>query len=463
MRPARRLFPIALLSAALSAAAAPAFAGSSAARPAGREMPPESFSRSLALPPPGSPEGSPSSGGPAAAPLQGHAEEERYGIEMPWGEEKFESFRSAYLSEGGKKWLEAVLKRARPYLPYVAERIRFYGLPEELAFLPVIESEYSSKAVSRSGAAGLWQFMRNSIGGYGIRVDDWVDERRDFMKSSDAALRKLADNYAYFGDWPLALAAYNAGLGAVSRAVKKAAAAGAPSPDYWELRRRGLLSKETAAYVPKFLAAASVLRYPARNGLSVSWEEPAAWEALETAKPVDLVLLSEAASIPLDLLKAANAELRYTVTPPYAGHRLKVPADRAEAVRAILDDPARKLVRYYLHKVRSGDTLSALSRHYGTPVAMIAQSNPGLRADLLRIGQVLVVPALKEAGPPPAPPKPEGGGIDFSGSYVVRKGDSLWAIALRHEVQPEVLAERNGLTLESVIREGMSLRVPILE
>ncbi len=443
-----------LAAALLLFAAASAYAGTSAARPSAREMAPESFARSLDLPAPG---------GVPEAPLQGHAEEARYGIDMPWGEERFESFRSAYLSEGGRKWLEAVTLRAKPYLPYIAERIRFYGLPEELAFLPVIESEYSSKAVSRSGAAGLWQFMKNSIGGYGIRVDDWVDERRDFMKSTDAALRKLADNYAYFGDWPLALAAYNAGLGAVSRAVKKAASAETPAPDYWELRRRGLLSKETAGYVPKFLAAASILRYPARHGLSVSWEEPEAWEALELAKPVDLVLLSEAASIPLDLLKAANAELRYTVTPPYAGHKVKVPAGRAEAIRAVLDDPARKLVRYHLHKVRSGDTLSALSRHYGTPVAMILQANPGLRADLLRIGQVLVVPALKEAGPPPAPPRPDGAGIDFSGTYVVRKGDSLWAIALRHEVQPEVLAERNGLTLESVIREGMSLRVPILE
>ena len=89
------------------------------------------------------------------------------------------------------------MARAKPFLPYIEERIRFYGLPDELAFLPVIESEYSPRNVSKSGAAGLWQFMRNSIAGYGMRIDDWVDERRDFMKSTDGALRKLADNYAY--------------------------------------------------------------------------------------------------------------------------------------------------------------------------------------------------------------------------------------------------------------------------
>ncbi|MBL8965770.1 MAG: LysM peptidoglycan-binding domain-containing protein [Spirochaetaceae bacterium] len=449
--------PAALAAVQSVAPAAPPRQAAVPAIPPAEEMPAASFTRSRPMPPP-----------PDAAPpaLQGHAEEARYGIDMPWGEERFEAFRAAYLSDGGKAWLEAIMRRAAPYLPYVAERLRYYNLPEELAFLPVIESEYSAKAVSRSGAAGLWQFMKNSIGGYGMRIDDWVDERRDFMKSTDGALRKLADNYAYFGDWPLALAAYNAGLGAVSRAVKKAGGTpGRPeaSSDYWELRRRGLLSRETMGYVPKFLAAASILRYPARHGLSASWEEPAAWEAVETRRPVDLAILSEAAGLPMETLKAANAELRYGVTPPYAGYRVKVPASAAPAARALLEDESRKLVRYYLHKVRSGDTLSALSRHYGTPQGMILQSNPGLRADLLKIGQLLVVPALKEAGPPPAPERPEGAAVDFSGSYVVKKGDSLWGIALRHEVQPEVLAERNGMSLESVIREGMVLRVPILE
>ncbi len=412
------------------------------------EMPAELFVRSRQITP------------PASLALQGHAEEARYGIAMPWGEPRFESFRAAYLSEGGRSWLEAIRKRAEAFLPYIMERIRFYNLPEELAFLPVIESEFSPKAVSRSGATGLWQFMKNSIGGYNIHIDDWVDERRDFMKSTDAALRKLADNYAYFGDWHLALAAYNAGLGAISRAIKKA---GGGSVDYWLLRERGLLSKETSNYVPKFLAAASILRYPARHGLSIAWPSPTEWAALETARPVDLVLLAQETGIPLELLKTANAELRYTVTPPYAGYKLKVPADQAAATRALLDDPARKLVRYYLHKVRSGDTLSALARHYGTPLALITQANPGLRPDLLKIGQVIVIPALKDIGPPPSPPKPESAGLSFNGTYVVKKGDTLWSIALRHEVQPEVLAEINGLGLDSVIREGMSLRVPILE
>jgi membrane-bound lytic murein transglycosylase D len=404
----------------------------------------------------------PSSWGEAGPPIHGHAADPLFGIPMPWGEERFEAIRASYLSPGGKKWLEAVMGRAKPFLPYIEERIRFYGLPDELAFLPVIESEFSPKNVSKSGAAGLWQFMRNSISGYGMRIDDWVDERRDFMKSTDGALRKLADNFASFGDWNLALAAYNCGDGALRRAIAKAKQGGAEAPDFWELRERGLLKPETAGYVPKFLAVASILRYPGRNGLAQGWEEPPQWEAVAPGRPVDLALLSEQSGVPLAVLREANTELRYGVTPPSPLYALKVPAAAAAAVRAVVEDPSLKLVRYYLHTVRSGDTVSGLARRYGTPIPAILDSNPGMKADRIRLGQVIVVPALKDA-PPPESEAAAGEAPDFAASYVVLKGDTLWSISLRYEVQPELLAERNGLTLSSVIREGKTLRVPILK
>ena len=465
------------LALAILLAAGAALPAGMAAQAAGgpAEMAASSFERSR--PPVGLPIPAPPSGGQAAIALpdgvssvEAVAAEHpaaspagppglQYGIPLAWGEPSFESFRAAYLSEGGRKWLATIMARARPYMAYIAERVRYYGLPDELAFLPVIESEFSPKAVSRSGATGLWQFMRNSIGGYGIRIDDWVDERRDFMKSTDAALRKLADNYAAFGDWNLALAAYNSGLGAVTRALKKA------NPDlpkdYWSLRKQGLLAAETTSYVPKFLAVVSILSYPRWHGLDVVWDTGGTWERLELKRSVDLCLLAEASGLPLATLKAGNAELRYTVTPPWKGYQIKVPAEKADSVRAALDDPSLKLLRYYLHTVRSGDTLSAISRHYGTPQAMIVQANPGLKPDLLRLGQVIVIPALKEAAPMAAAAEADAD-LDFSGSYTVIKGDTLWAISLRYDVQPEVLADKNGLTLNSVIREGMVLRVPII-
>jgi membrane-bound lytic murein transglycosylase D len=399
--------------------------------------------------------------GECGPPLQGHASEPQYGIAMPWGEEHFEAVRTTYLTDGGKKWLAAIMTRARPFLPYIVERIRYFGLPDELAFLPVIESEYSPRNVSKSGAAGLWQFMRNSIGGYDMRIDDWVDERRDFMKSTDGALRKLAYNYETFQDWNLALAAYNCGDGALSRAIAAAKKAGVEAPSYWDLRERGFLKGETAGYIPKFLAIASILRYPGRNGLAQSWEEGASWTTVAPGRPVDLGLLAEQAGLPLALLREANPELHYGVTPPGSGYRLKVPAASADAVRAVVEDPGRKLVRFYLHTVRSGDTLSGLARRYGTPMPAIASSNPGLKPDSIRLGQVIVVPAFKDA---PLPESEEDAGLApaFASSYVVVKGDTLWSLSLRYDVKPELLAERNSLSLASVLREGMALRVPIL-
>ena len=400
--------------------------------------------------------------GEAGPPLRGHAGEADYGIPMPWGQEKFEGLRAAYLSPDGKKWLAAMLDRAKPYIPYVQERIRYYGLPDELAYLPVIESEYTPRNVSKSGAAGLWQFMRNSVAGYGMKIDDWIDERRDFMKSTDGALRKLADNYSTFGDWALALAAYNCGDGALARAISKAKKAGIGQPGYWDLLKAGLLPSETASYVPKFLAVASILRYPGRNGLEPSWDEPVSWATVEPGRPVDIKLLADESGIPYSVLREANPELRYAVTPPGRSYALKVPADSAAAVRAIVEDPNRKLVRYYLHTVRSGDTLSEIARRYGTPLPTIAGSNPGLDLNRIRLGQVLVVPALKDS-PPPEEREADGQAPAFTSSYIVAKGDTLWSISLRFEVQPELLAERNNMSLTSVIREGMTLRVPILK
>lgn len=378
-------------------------------------------------------------------------------LAMPWGEPGFEALRAGYLSSDGKRWLASMMERARPYLPYVMERIRFYGLPEELAWLPVIESGWSPRALSKSGALGLWQFMKNSIGGYGMRIDDWVDERRDFMKSTDAALRKLADNRAVLGDWNLALAAYNMGLGAVTRAV---AASGLR--DFFELRAKGFLSRETSAYVPSFLAVASILRHPGRYGLPVAWDAPMEWEAVELRRSVDLALLAKATGLPYERLRDANAELRYSVTPPWKGYSLKVPTGRAEAVTAALDDPSLRLLRFTLHTVRSGDSLSALARAYGSPLEVIAEANPGLKPSLIKVGQVIVVPLLKEGAAPP-PPEIADETVAFDAKCVVAKGDSLWGLALRYKVRPETLAEKNGLELTSVLREGMSLAVPTIK
>lgn len=393
---------------------------------------------------------------PSAPAGRNHAAELRFDIEPPWGEARFERFLASYRKADGLKRLERALDRAEPYLDWIRERVAAHGLPAELVWLPVVESDYHPWAVSRSGAVGLWQFMMNSIAGFDMRVDEWVDERRDFMKATEGALRKLAYNREQLGDWYLALAAYNAGLGAVQRAI---AAAG--TRDYFELSERGFLKAETADYVPKLMAASVMLSYPARFGLEPRWTPVREWETVPLEKPVDLVLLAEAAGVPLARLREGNAELAWSVSPPDRSWNLKVPAEFADAVRAALSRPELQLMRFHLYTVRSGDTLSALSRHYDVSVALILRFNPGLRPEAMRIGTRVVIPALKDVAPyvPPDAPRDD---RPFDGTHVVAKGETLWALALRYEVRPETLAERNGMALDAVIREGQALKVPIL-
>lgn len=147
-----------------------------------------------------------------------------------------EKFRNRYLNEDGLRYLEAIMQRSSPYRNFIIEELRRENLPPELLFLPVIESGFSPKAVSKSGAVGIWQFMRNSIGGYDIHIDEWIDERRDPWKTSTAAVKKLKWNYNYYNDWYLALAAYNCGVGALDKAIKKAG-----SRNYWYLAEKKIL------------------------------------------------------------------------------------------------------------------------------------------------------------------------------------------------------------------------------
>jgi membrane-bound lytic murein transglycosylase D len=354
---------------------------------------------------------------------------------------------------GSLKWLDACLERSLPYRAFIMEKIREHRVPEELLYLPVIESAYVVGAVSRSGAAGLWQFMTNSIAPFGMSVNDWVDDRFDFWKSTDASLRKLQENYRYFNDWYLALAAYNCGLGALSRIVRNTGIS-----DYWKLLDGGHLPPETANYVPKFLAVVSVASVSGRHGLNGSWEHSPGWERIFLERQVDLSLLAERSGVPIESLKAGNAELRYGVTPPER-YALKVPTMYADAIRKVLSDRDRQLLNFYLHTVGSGDTLYELSRHFGVSVQLILEYNPKVRPEALRIGTQLLVPTIKKA-------EPYVKRIDieelksFTAIHAVKPGETLWSISKRYGTTPEKLAAANDIDLDGIIRVGMTLNVP---
>jgi len=360
-----------------------------------------------------------------------------------------------YCSPGGKEWLRAVMEKAAPYIGFIKEEIAERGLPQELAYLPVIESGYLAGAVSKSGAMGLWQFMKNSIAGYDLKINEWMDERRDFWKSTDAALKKLEENYNYLGDWSLALAAYNAGLGAMTAAIKNSGIR-----DYWVLSQKHFLKTETIHYVPKLLAAAHILSNPRQYGIII-WNPQIEWTRIATDRSVDLNILAKEAQIDAAELKKANQELTYSITPPDKNYLLKIRVQDAEKAAAVLARKDLPLVKYYIHTIRSGDTLLALALSYGITVDQITALNPGIEPRLLRIGTTLMIPAVNDQ-PPPAVSKP-GENIAFTGTHLVIKGESLWSIALSYGIDPEALAEANGMELNGILREGRMLKTPIRE
>jgi len=369
------------------------------------------------------------------------------GFDEPLTQQYIEQFSTA----GGKKWLTTIINRAEPYLAFIRSEIEQRGMPHELIFLPVIESAYSTSAVSRAGATGLWQFMRNSIGPYDMKVTEWMDERRDFWKSTVGALNKLETEYKRVGSWELALAAYNAGLGTVLNGLKKH-----PDADYWELCRENVFKKETVHYIPRLLAVSYILSNPRRFGLEPLWPEDPQWTRIPVSRPVDLGLVAQYAGLPGADLKKANGELIYGITPPDPAYHIKAPAEHAELIAAVLEDPKLTLIKYYFHTIRSGDTLSGIAQRYGVTENQIRSNNPGLKERYLKIGQKLIIPALREIAQTPARQE----NVSFNGTHLVKKGESLWSIALAYNTNPETLARINGMGLNDILRVGSSLKTP---
>jgi len=369
------------------------------------------------------------------------------------GQQLTQYYIAQYSSLGGISYLNAVLERASLYLPFIKEEVKNRGLPPELAYLPVIESSFQITARSRSGAVGLWQFMLNSISPFNIRVNDYVDERRDIIKSTKGALQKLEDNYRTLGSWELALAAYNGGLGAVSRAVQKA-----KTGDYWELCKKNDLKNETIHYVPKFLAAAFILSQPRRFGID-NWQKNYEWIAIPLKRQISLEILASEAGINREILRRLNAELLGGISPLDSNYMLKVPAEYLESVNAVLQREDLKLIRYNYHVVRHGDTLWSLTRHYGVSLELVEQHNPGVNSRHLRLGETLIIPALNDVKPPVRPVLTH----RLEGTHTVTKGETLWSLGIKYGIDPQTLAEENGMNLNQILREGKTLKVPIIE
>lgn len=364
-----------------------------------------------------------------------------------------------YATPAGLAYLNRVLQRGEPYLPFIHGVVRELELPWELAFLPIIESAFRHDAVSRSGAVGLWQFMQNSVAPYDLRINDWLDERRDFHKASYGALRKLATNYSLLGDWLLAIGAYNCGLGCMQRAM-----AAADSRDFWTLARGGYLPRETVSYVPRFLAVAHYASYPGRYGLPQSWEGRR-WRLVAVPGPVNLHRLAELSGVPVAELHRYNSELNQPVTPPLLdGYMLKIEAPYADKVEEALKTSVIELVDLETHIIRRGDTIYALARHYGVGSDLIMEFNPGLNPRRLTVGSRVRIPLMRKMPPFRGDvPRREPVVYERSVEYEVRRGDTLSSIAREYRTSPEDLAHNNQIALNDLLIPGVRLRVPAPE
>ena len=365
-------------------------------------------------------------------------------------------YAARYLSSPWRPWFERIMDRSLFYADHILRELEQRELPAELLFLPAIESEYLHHATSWVGAAGLWQLMPGTARLHGLVTDELVDERRDFWKATDVALRILRANHEELGDWALALAAYNAGLGRVRRAVQAGGA------DYWELRRRGLLPRETREFVPRFYGLVQAMRsFPASE--SPPLDELHRWRRVAVPDGIELRQLGSLTEVPIDVLERANAELRYGLTPaPRAGrpYQIKVPAYAYDRLLEVLQDSASALVRIHRHTIRSGDTMSELAEAFNVSVVLIRQYNSGVDPRRMPIGVGLHIPLVKGVDPSAVFLPEVGDPRSFEADYRVAGGDSLWRIARLYDTTVEALASANGLRPTSTLYPGQVLRVP---
>lgn len=290
------------------------------------------------------------------------------------------------------------LIRLGRYRPMVESVLAEFGLPLDLAYLSLVESGFNPRAYSRARATGPWQFIKGTARLYGLKVNWWVDERRDPIKSTVAAARYLRDLYDLFGNWQLAMAAYNAGEGRVGRALRKT-----DGESFYEIARSRYIRRETKEYVPRFMAATIIAKNPDRYGFPAFLPDPHQFDEVIVSRPLHMRDIAKAAKIPFGELRSLNPELRRYVTPPKdREYHLKVPVGTKEHVESLLDQipsykkstPPRlkkgQKVPKGWYRVRWGDSLWKIARRFRTSVRELMAIN-NLRSILIRPGDLLAI------------------------------------------------------------------------
>jgi membrane-bound lytic murein transglycosylase D len=374
--------------------------------------------------------------------------------------EAFLQFFQTTLKNRFSSWLG----RSAKYIPSMKTLLKENGLPEDLVYLALIESGFNPYAYSRSKAMGPWQFIYLTGKRYGLKVNWWVDERRDPEKSTIAAAKYLRDLYDMFECWYLAAAGYNAGEGKIARAMKRYR-----TEDFWELAKYPYLKKETRDYVPQMIAAAVIAKDPEQYGFtSIEYQEPLRYEKVRVPEVTDLGVIAKACETPLEELKDLNPELLRNCTPPEdPEYEIKIPYGKKELFLQNFEtlQPVRK-VQFKTHIVKQGDTFSRIAKLYGVDLDPILQINQLKKTSRLSKGMDLLIPIplSQESKPVTVVAKKTGDGKSQTSrpkemTYVIKKGDSLWSIANERGVNIGALSRWNNLDPEKKLVPGTKLKI----
>lgn len=379
-------------------------------------------------------------------------------IEMSDADKRIVESYVKFYTGRARPTLERYLKRAAMYLPDAQKVFRENGLPEELVYLAFVESGFNPNAYSRAGAAGIWQFMRGTGKQYGLTIDWWQDERRDPHKSVEAACAFLKSLHAEFGDWYLAIAAYNAGGGKIGRAMKKTGA-----ESFFELaknNKKARLAKETRNYVPKFIAFVKIMRNLEALGFEEIDTNPRNdMRPITVQGGTDLLALTQHLNMKWSEFKLYNsAYLRY-VSPPNKETTAYISRDaHAKAVAYLASPKSRPYEGWISYSVRSGDSWYRIAKKYGIPIAVLKTVN-GTKSNLLKPKQRLMIPRSVAGQGTLAAQSKSARIAQEKGNYIVRSGDTLSGIGKEFGISVSTLKAANGLR-SSRLALGQKLYIP---
>ncbi|MFN8587058.1 MAG: LysM peptidoglycan-binding domain-containing protein [Candidatus Eisenbacteria bacterium] len=380
-----------------------------------------------------------------------------------------------FFTGAGRGTFERWLKRSGKYMELFRTVLQREGLPPDLVHLVFVESGFNVNAKSYASAVGPWQFMKATSKLFGLNVNQWVDERKDPEKATVAAARYLKHLYGIFGDWPLALASYNAGEGTVLRAIKKQG-----TTNYWDLK----LPQQTEDYVPQFMAALAITRDPVRYGFSeVEFDDPLRFDEVALKGAVDLRAIARLAGCTVEELKELNPAVRNTTARGADGvTTLRVPEGKSEVIMAAMLSgqqlpQADVTVR---HRVRRSETLRTIAREYGVNAKELARVNGISRKKPLKRGMLITIPASRAAASTPelvtattdprastgyVPPRRIGLPAQIQGNsaqavvtHLVKPGETLFSIAQAYTLSADDLRSWNGLESDQ-LKPGQRLTV----